>query len=115
MKSNTLKKAIEKHSHQSLRFAWKKHGHRVLTSFSGIGKKTANDLEDLFRDEDVTSQPNHVPYNQPNYGHFEKERLSTLLCEKGPKEFRNATFTNTFTARLSEKTISSFLECVETM
>ena len=115
MKSHTLKKAIEKHSHQSLRFAWKKHGHRGLTSFSGIGKKTANDLEDLFRDEDVTSQPNHVPYNQPNYGHFEKERLSTLLCEKGPKEFRNATFTNTFTARLSEKTISSFLECVETM
>jgi|APSaa5957512622_1039677.scaffolds.fasta_scaffold17726_1 ATP-dependent exoDNAse (exonuclease V) alpha subunit len=116
MKSHTLKKAIEKHGHQSLKFSWKKHGHRGLTSFSGIGKKTANDLEDLFREEDVTSRPNHVPYNlQPNYGNFDKERLSTLLCEKGPKEFRNATFTNTFTAKLPEKTISSFLECVETM
>jgi 5-methylcytosine-specific restriction endonuclease McrA len=103
-----LKKAIAKHGYSKLQLTWKKHGHRGLCTFSGIGKKTGHDLEDLFRYNDATIHP--------ICSHFdEKERLSTLLCEKGRNEFRNAKFTNTFTASLSDKTISSFLKCADTM
>ena len=112
LKSHNIKKVIEKHTHHVLKHAWRQHGHRGLTNFSGIGKKTANDLEDLFHDEDDTAQANGVPFDQ---GNCDEERLSALLIEKGPKEFRNATFTNRFTASLKKLTTSSVLECVDIM